>query len=518
MVSLTGPFIDEGPGDFQFAAKLQRCAENEDSMLTSHRDQVDSSQSIHWIAPVLCAAMAGGMAWGIRGQYGHETGAMIAGLLVSLTLIFLLCPRAPQLTLARAAALGAVAMGFGGSMTYGQTVGLTHDAALTGNWEALRWGMIGLSIKGGVWIGFAGVFLGMGLGGVRYRFRETLLLMIGLIGAYFAGVYLLNSPYDPAGKSLPAIYFSADWHWTPVADLKPRRECWGGLWFALIAAIVYSGFLRKDRLARNLALWGILGGAVGFPLGQSLQAYHAWNPDVFRQGLWATLDPHMNWWNMMETTYGAVMGASLGFGLWLNREHIRPCSQTEEVDLPCAAEWILLAIHIGLLAAVEFLSIPFVDAVYDLGLMMGIIPMAAIVGGRWWPYLVVFPVTLIPIAGKTVRQLVYNEAAIAPAAGWLIYLIIPLFIAAAAAVWFGRRPSPGARIGTFPRCALLLNAWMYFLLNYAFFRFPWPWADWTGRTPNGIIFTICVLGLTAAVLWRWNLEPPPGGEDETIKV
>lgn len=34
---------------------------------------------------VLFPALAGGMGWGIRGQYGHETGAMIAGLLVSLT-------------------------------------------------------------------------------------------------------------------------------------------------------------------------------------------------------------------------------------------------------------------------------------------------------------------------------------------------------------------------------------------------------------------------------------------------
>ena len=32
-------------------------------------------------------AMAGGMGWGIRGQYGHETGAMVPGVLVALTLV-----------------------------------------------------------------------------------------------------------------------------------------------------------------------------------------------------------------------------------------------------------------------------------------------------------------------------------------------------------------------------------------------------------------------------------------------
>ena len=106
----------------------------------------DTEQTAPWWQPVVFAAMAGGMGWGIRGQYGHETGAMIAGLLVSLTLVLLLCPPRPSLPVARAVALGTVAMGFGGSMTYGQTVGLTHDAELIGNWAALRWGMLGLAI------------------------------------------------------------------------------------------------------------------------------------------------------------------------------------------------------------------------------------------------------------------------------------------------------------------------------------------------------------------------------------
>ena len=45
--------------------------------------------STPWWQPVVFASLAGGMAWGIRGQYGHETGAMIAGVLVSLTIVAL---------------------------------------------------------------------------------------------------------------------------------------------------------------------------------------------------------------------------------------------------------------------------------------------------------------------------------------------------------------------------------------------------------------------------------------------
>ena len=112
---------------------------------------------------LLASAAAGAMGWGIRGQYGHESGAMIAGVLVSLVVVTALRPQASAVWAMRAVALGTIGVGFGGAMTYGQTIGLTQDAALVGNWAALRWGLLGLAIKGGIWIGFLGVLLGMGM-------------------------------------------------------------------------------------------------------------------------------------------------------------------------------------------------------------------------------------------------------------------------------------------------------------------------------------------------------------------
>ncbi|RJP30309.1 MAG: hypothetical protein C4527_09910 [Candidatus Omnitrophota bacterium] len=461
---------------------------------------------IRWWQPVVFAALAGGMGWGIRGQYGHETGAMVPGLLVSLTLVFFMYPRASVINTARIVAWGAVAMGFGGSMTYGQTIGLTQNTSMIGNWAALGWGMLGLSIKGALWIGFAGAFLGMGFSGIRYRSRELLLLMIALVAAYFLGVFLLNSPFDPANQSLPAIYFSADWYWEPDAvNLQPRPECWGGLLFALIVLIVYTARGRKDSLAPRLASWGILGGVVGFPLGQCLQANHAWNLAYFKEGWWSQLDPFMNWWNMMETTFGAVMGGMLGLGLWLNRKRIRTMNEADGEFSP-PMEWILLAVHLALLVAVEFMSVRAVDMIYDIGLVMGIIPIVAIAGGRWWPYLIVYPITLLPIAGKTVDQLVYQETAIAPLTGWFAYLIAPLLIATTAAIWIGRHAATFKSGLDFTRFSFLFCTWTYFLINFAFFRFPWPWADWTQRTPNGIIFLVCAIGLTTAALFYRRRE------------
>jgi hypothetical protein len=64
---------------------------------------------------------------------------------------------------------------------------------------------------------------------------------------------------------------------------------------------------------------------------------------------------------------------------------------------------------------------------------------------------------------------------------------------------------------------LLLATWTYFALNFAFFRFPWPWSDWTARTPNAMVFFFCAVGLTAAT-WlsrRSSLQGTPAGHRAT---
>lgn len=456
-----------------------------------------SPLSARFWQPVVLAALAGAMGWGIRGQYGHETGAMIPGLLVSLSLALVFCPGAALLPAMRAVAFGTIAMGFGGTMTYGQTIGLTQNAPLIGNWAALGWGMLGLAIKGAIWIGLAGLFLGMGLGGVRYRAREVLGLMVGMMALYAAGVWLLNRPFDPAHHVLPRIYFSADWRWYPDAtleELKPRPEHWGGLLFALAGAWAWTGWARRDRLARNLALWGALGG-LGFPIGQSLQAFHAWNPEFFQSGFWAQLDPHMNWWNWMETTFGLVMGACLGLGLWVNRRRIASLDAQGEPEFKPAFEWALLGAHTPLLLLVEFADVPAVDAVYDVGLGLGLIPLVAVAGGRRWPFWVI-PVTALPILGKTIRELAYEAHAIAPVWGWLVYGVLPLVLMIGLAGWAVRRSDAGAAAAQVLRPALLVCTWFYWALNFAFFRFPWPWESWTARTPNALAFLLCAVGLT----------------------
>ena len=383
-------------------------------------------------------------------------------------------------------------------MTYGQTVGLTQNSQLIGNHAALTWGLTGLFVKGGIWIGLGSVFLGMGLSGSRYRPLEMALVLITLLAIFFVGVWIINHPFDPARHVLPHFYFSADWHWQPEAELKPRPECWGGLLLALICLIAYVQFGRRDRLARNLGLIGFLAGGIGFAGGQSIQAFHAWHSDLFTHSFFAPLEPHMNWWNMMEITFGATFGGLLAAGVWLNHPLISGQSANDKVVLSPAWEWSLVILYTALLALAEFSNVAAWGLLLEYGLAIGILPVVGILGGRDWPYLFVLPIVALPIAGKTLAELCYKNHVLSRPWGWVILLALPLVLSTVAAIWLARRGRAGERSASLARWGLLLAAWIYYGLNFAFFRCPWPWQKWTGRTPSALIFTLCAVSLTVA--------------------
>lgn len=542
--------------------------------------QHDSAEVPCWKL-ILFTAMAGGMGWGIRGQYGHETGAMIPGTLVSLTVCFILCRRMPVDQLVRTVALAIVAMGIGGSMTYGETVGLTHDTPLRGNVEAWRWGMLGLAIKGGIWISFFGTFLGMGLSGRLYTSRNMIALTLAALGAYFMGINTINYPFRPyevdakfdygmdgsqmvhvnrfAGgkgnlqeaseKALPYLYFSDHWDWEPYNTIRPRWENWGGQLLALFAVFIYVGWWRGDKLARNMAMWGFIAGAIGFPTGQSVQSYYQWNPEVFQENeslKWIFGHLSMNWWNTMETTFGTVMGGLVGLGLWFNRKKIGGLisSDTPRSYIAMPVEALLLAIHVACLAYFEFYFVAhrdhYNDALYEQGLVMAFIPFVLIVGGRFSPYLIMFPVVLQTIAGRTLQgrlykqiyddngtsERIYNEQAtinlplldvdphVPFVIGWLIYFIIPMGIALYSTWYFYNKHKTKTTDSTFTGTALLIMGWLFFYLNFVFWGCPWwrwsdfsswPWEKWGGPNTMNALFVIYMSSLTCMVClgcWR----------------
>ncbi len=459
------------------------------------------------VLTLLLAAAAGGLAWGIRGQYGHETGAMLAGVLGGLAMLWCIVPAMPVLQAWRAVALFTLGISLGGSMTYGQTLGLSHDPELVGNHAALAWSLLGLALKGGLWWGLGGAFLGLGLSRVDYSPRRVLWLWLFMAAAYVLGVWLLNRPFDASRETLPAVYFSGSSFWKP-GGWKPRPECWGGYLLALAVLGLATRLFYRDPLPLRLGLWGAVGGGLGFPLGQVPQALHAWQPEAMAARLPAWLLPHINWWNLMEMSFGAIACAVLALGVWYNRGRLaaEPGWLEDRTRLPVAwspgVEWALILVHLALLVGAEFGDHPLLELYTEYGLLLILIPLLGVAAGRWWPPWLIFVGALIPYAGKTARDLAFRSQELDPLValgGLVVFPVLAMlgwtFLGAAS-----RRQRGAAE--PLLRWSLLGLTWLYFGLNFVIFRWPWPWSvQWNYRTPSAAVMLLLAATLTLAALW-----------------
>lgn len=254
------------------------------------------------------------LGWGLRGFIGGGPfGAMIPGAMVALTLCWLY----PRRDVAMLAAFAAVGVGFGGEMTYGQTVGFIVKA------DTFWWGLLGLALKGAIWGALAGAVIGMG-----FTPRPMLVLGGGVVMslATWAGWNSINEP--------KLIYFSN------LLD-KPRPEIWAGFLLAAIALVAYLAWQGKSQPALRFAVAGFIGGGIGFGGGGAIQ------------GLGRIFTPELNlhWWKYMEFFFGFCFGWALAWA-WA---HSEPADEeTVSADSPLA--WMELGGAAVLTAALFWLS------------------------------------------------------------------------------------------------------------------------------------------------------------------
>lgn len=225
------------------------------------------------------------LGWGLRGYIGGgPLGAMIPGAMVMLALCFLLKRQGHDNGVA--AAFGALGIGFGGQMTYGQTIGLTLQP------DTAAWGLLGLTLKGAIWGLLGGAVVGTGLQSSLGP-RRLRLASLALIAGCMIGWKFINEP--------KLIYFSNRLD-------RPRAEIWAGL---LLAALAFL-FVIRSRVSWDFAWIGAIGGGVGFGLGGCINAL----------GRTSGMPSLIDWWKVMEFTFGMLFGAALGYGAWRYREEL----------------------------------------------------------------------------------------------------------------------------------------------------------------------------------------------------
>ena len=82
----------------------------------------------------LFVALAVGLAWGIRGDFGHLVGAMYPGAVLAMALAYVSGQRSLFLWMPVIAAASALAIGAGGLMSYG----ILHGYAQSDTTDQLR--------------------------------------------------------------------------------------------------------------------------------------------------------------------------------------------------------------------------------------------------------------------------------------------------------------------------------------------------------------------------------------------
>jgi len=287
------------------------------------------------------------LGWGIRGVFGHKRGPMVPGALAGLTLAL-----SPGSKLRKRAgwmmAAGAAGFAFGGEETYGQTIGLTQGPHRK---QTYWWGLLGLAVKGAPWIGLGALYIGMAAGRRKYTLKEITALSAGLLGMGALGTQILNRPHCPPDK-LPRIYFS---NFVTPADPNdpPRIECWGGLWFGFLFLWSYVALVKRDPFASRMGAWGLLGGAAGFPAGQAMQAWRRG-----REPFSPSFERWMDWWKVMEMSFGFIAGLALGLGEYFSRRFEPDEPESEPAALSPSAQAALALACLVPVAAVDFDLIP----------------------------------------------------------------------------------------------------------------------------------------------------------------
>jgi len=239
---------------------------------------------------IVFPAVAVLLGWGLRGYIGGGPfAALIPGAFLSLSLSLLL--RHDTAMACQTALFCTVGLAFGGEMTYGQTLGLATAP------ETFWWGMLGVTLKGGIWGLLGGALLGAGLVLRRYETKRLFLACLLIPVTSFIGWKIINDPQ--------LIYFSD--------PTNPREESWAGLLFATVVflAVLYGSADKKAKqMPLRFALWGLVGGAIGFGGGTLFLVY---GPSLPVPQAWS------NWWKAMEFFFGFMLGVFFGGCAWYYR-------------------------------------------------------------------------------------------------------------------------------------------------------------------------------------------------------
>jgi hypothetical protein len=351
----------------------------------------------------LVCALSLSLGWGIRGNFGHEEGAMIPGALAALAAVLLSgradwWPRAAYF-----AFFGALGWAFGGSISYMMVIAYTHS----GHLPSQVYGFACLFVIGFCWaaLGGAGTALPACLDRDRLTglFPPVLAVLLawclqGVLVPWIAGassgarrhesiLYWYDTNWlaalvGPAAVlALAGVRRRIDWGTSLVLHLAagwwagflavvlmvdglgiefrmtpPRGDNWAGAVGMTAAALVFFLRHRLVSVAYALLVTGFIGGC-GFVAATFLKLVEVkYVPlglsRLFGESAWQT-----NWHSVLEQTYGFFNGIGIGVAMFALARRVPPVA-----DRPRTRRWTEVVA-----VAFVLLAVTYVNLVKDVG-------------------------------------------------------------------------------------------------------------------------------------------------------
>lgn len=202
---------------------------------------------------VVCA-LSLSIGWGIRGNFGHEYGAMIPGALTGIAVCLLSGREDWRRRVAYFGFFGAVGWGFGGSMSYGQVIGYTH----TGHFETQLYGFAMLYVIGFLWGAIGGAGIALPAVADRQHLARFFTPLLFIFPAWLvwdvARVRIARYAQESFDASAfrhesPFYWFDADWTLAVVT---------------LLALGVFDLWQRRELNAILAPVYGAVGAGIGY--------------------------------------------------------------------------------------------------------------------------------------------------------------------------------------------------------------------------------------------------------------
>lgn len=308
--------------------------------------KIEPATGRFWL--ILGSALALSIGWGIRGNFGHETGAMIPGALAAMAAALLAGREDWWARVPYFGFFGALGWSFGGSISYMQVIAYTHSGHSLSVW----YGFASLFWIGFLWAAFGGAGTALptvlSLDELRSLFAPITAVFIGWC-LQDAAISIFNRVDSAFRQNDPLYWYDTDWLGAAVAIISvgvlalfrrrvdagtsliwhmaigwwagflilvvglgwrmtpPRGDNWAGCTGMVLGLLLWLYRRGRGELVYATILAGIVGG-VGFAGGDALKLLG------IRSG-WET-----NWHSLLEQTYGFINGLGIGLMmLWLKR-------------------------------------------------------------------------------------------------------------------------------------------------------------------------------------------------------